>query len=418
MSTATRQIRASVLTWANEGGPISKMLFAIAVGLIVISGALLRLQGLPAVPHGLLAYLPIATAVFLSVVISPEAYANGYGSKVDFWHRLGKRLLVLLTVALVLRGLAVGLVAYYLGLDLHIAMLIGTGLTATDPAAIGITQAVAGTAGNPLQLEELFWLYAMESLANDGLASLVFEFAEGYSWSSLTLALLLTLFLGAALALSDEGTRWFIREKSLWADTQQAALVEIGAVIALYFSFALVAAVYGALPILTVVIGAVGADYFFTHRIPDEQNSRDVKQKRKRLAQLWMEWGLAAYLCLAVGVMPYRVLFGNPKYLVGGLCLLILGIFGARVLYEIGHLLLSHRGTRTRSTSVQLSGMSVILASTLLGVPTFVAISLFEDEEMKAAYYVFATILESWLLVPLAVLYIAWVRRKLLPFQR
>lgn len=416
MSYMVNGVKSSVLQWVHEGDTVSKVGFALIASLAV-NGILLFEGGISEFPVGALAYLPAALAIILSVVISPEAYSYGFGRTMHFWKQMKGRLVVLLSAALIVRGVGVGLAAAYLGFDTHTLLLIATGLTATDPAAISIALALAGKEGNPIRLEEVFWLYSMESLINDGIASAAFEIASGESVALVLEAVALTAFLGITLALSDEGARWYIREKSRWARTSAEAKVEILFVLLIYAGFAAVAQVIGAFPIMTVVVGAVVADYFFIHRLPGDRYSDETEREREHFAHLWAEWGLAFFLFLSGSLMPYSVFWNHPEYLKGGLIILLPGIVGTRFLYDAGYIALNGE-ERSHPLSFRLSAMSVLLAGTLLGVPTFVGASLYEEGLHDAAYYVFSAILESWAIVPLAVWYIARLRGRLVLLSR
>ncbi|MEZ4571532.1 MAG: hypothetical protein R2849_14610 [Thermomicrobiales bacterium] len=100
----------------------------------------------------------------------PARLRTDWVAQQEYWSAYKGKLIHLLTVALILRGLGIAAVAMLLGYDHHIALLIGAGLTATDPAAIGIALELIRKPRNSYLLM-LFWLYEIESVANDAFSA-------------------------------------------------------------------------------------------------------------------------------------------------------------------------------------------------------------------------------------------------------
>ncbi len=396
------------------------MLMGVIVAFLVgpvLSASLFHGWGIVEMPEWLTDELKLLTQIGVGFAITAGAFTNGLGAQQEYWEAYKGKLLHLITIALALRGLGIAAIAMLLGYDQHVALLIGAGLTATDPAAIGIALELIRKPRNSYLLM-LFWLYEIESVANDAFSAILDEGFSGAAFSTIAELLYWTVILGIGLAFAGEGARWLIRHDRLRNTIEmrydelrkmyerQAQLEQVFILISVIVTMHL-AFVLAASPIGVIGIGMIfGNAIYHRRRESDEEAIEDatVDEIRAHYHEIWTVAGLTIFLAAAITIMPFRALIAEPVHLRNGLFILVGGVLLMRGVYELYCLL------RTKTLGKPFYGafavVSMLLASALLGVPTSTAAGMYDHGYFDASLDMFAAVLLSWLTVPISVVFI------------
>ena len=396
----------TVLKKLLSAGMISALGIASITGL-TCSFFITRFQGFNGLSSEVLHTLEIALVYLIAWGITTEAFINGGHSAREEWTSLWRRLVLYLTVALAMRGIAVALAAQVVGIKE--VLMVAAGLTATDPAAVGIALALAkGGHSVKTATASFAWLASIESMLNDGEGLVLFEFARHTTISIVLLALFHTFLLAFLIASADAWTRWAIR--NLGRATEFEPYLEVGLVCFIYILGFYIGYHLGISAILTAAVAAVLANWWM-HLLQPERDYRQHERIRQNLNDLWSQVGLGGVFAVAVAVIPYTQFVAEPLLLAKA-AVLLLSIALSRVLFEfIG--VFYNATPRFPWGSALIGVVSVGTSTCLLGVPTVVGIALAAHGHQEDANLVFATILLSWTTVWPTVKFMQWVDRKL-----
>ena len=351
-----------------------------------------------------IAHAPKLLEAGVALGVETEAQFNGLRSAATHWAALWKRLLIgYLIVALALRGGAIYIVAKIWGIEE--AALVATGLTATDPAAIGIALAMVKVK----RLEPLFWLLAVESLLNDAIGLVAFQSASGSTLWDIIRTIGLTLIFAFVLSIAESGIRWLTRMK-FFKGHQHEALIEVGAVFCVYLMMVLAGIQAGVSLIGMTAIAAIIGDYV-VDLIPHEPN-KHVEEKRIHYHEWWGRIGLAAVLFAVASVMPLKGIFHQVDPVISGL-LILAGIFIARVIWQLMEASYLELRSNKATSALKPGSVSALAGVCLLGVPSIVGLEMFHEGHTEVANAIFAAILLSWVTVPVTVLWIKKMERSM-----
>lgn len=366
--------------------------------------------------------LPLLLVMFVSIGITTEAGLNGLHSAREHWDTLGKRLLVLLTLALALRGAAIYLVCKVL-FDLEYSGLIASGLTATDPAATGIAltlskgNKVANAAAPVVQsMSPLFWMLAVESMLNDAEGLLLFEVAKGTSFTDIALILGRTAVFTLALAFTSAGARWSIRFwvfdwKLLQPHSRLEPYVETCINFAIYSIF--IFWIGGELTLALigmVAVAAIIADRIL-HKFQQEVDYTNHEHVREVLNDFWNNWGLSLVFGTVLAFMPFREIFWDFK-IIGYSLAILAAIIVARSAFEFSSVMYPETKWVSQKSWFE-AWVSTFASVCLLGVPSIVGFEMYLEGHTHDALVVLSAVMFSWFSVPFTVWLIQYAERKL-----
>ena len=344
-------------------------------------------------------FVPKALEAIIAIGIETEAELSGFRSAGHHWKSQWKQLLMLLTLALGMRGLAIYLVGIYFGLT-H-ALIVAAGLIATDPAAMGIALGLVKIK----KLDSRSWLLTVESLLNDVIALIAFQLASGEDPLKIIWTVILTVVAAGLLALADTSVRWLIRIRFL-RNHRYEAHIETAAVAAVYISFILIGIRAELSLIGMAAMGAILSNYV-EDLLPHER-SHVIHKQRVHLMERWSQFGLGTVLFLVTLMLPLSELTEHPLILIISSAILV-AIFIVRSVYDFVGALRGKDKPHYRLRARLLIGLiSSFAANTLLGVPSVVAAELLHRGFAYEATVVFATITMSWPIILVSVILI-WI---------
>ncbi len=342
--------------------------------------------------------VPKALEAIIAFGIETEAELSGFRSAGHHWKKQWKQLLLLLTVALFLRGTAIYLVGMYFGLP-H-AMILAAGLIATDPAAMGIALGLV----NIRRLEELAWLLTVESLLNDVIALIAFEAASGMPALEILINVILTVVAAGLLSLADAGVRWLVRLR-FFHGSEHEALAETIAVAIVYLAFIFIGIRAELSLIGMVAMGAIMTN-FVEDLLPHERR-HVMLEKRLHLQEWWSRIGLGVVLGVVALIMPIKEILADPSAMLIGL-VIDSAIFASRFVYDMSAAFFLNGPPKKR---FNFAMVSILAANTLLGVPTVIGAVMWHLGFMFESRVIFAAIAESLPIILPTVLYI-WLVEK------
>ncbi len=365
----------------------------------VLLGLLLNIAGLGFSTSSEHTFEMMAQAItfLVAVAIIPEAYANGFATARVHWAKRGLKMFFWLTIGLVVRAFAVYFAAMAIGL--HSPLGVASGFLATDPAAVGLSLGLV----EAKYLLGLFWQLTVESLLNDAIGITVYEVAAG---SSMQIALTIvrdTLLLAGVLALVLTLVRTALR-RARWS-----VGVEVGLTLGIYVAFFVFAIFQGLSLILLSAVGTILFDFVDEiMRVPQASNRHGLKHTYE-----WMNKILLAVLLMAVTTMFPLDAIGKVWF---GSLVLIFAVAGSRFLVSWGKRLLA-KNLLPGPNHGHEYGMEVVPVQTgagtsLLGVPTIVALELAAHGYTLDAQTMLIAIMMSWVFIPLTVMAIKSVERK------
>ncbi len=376
------------------------------VGIALLVGGLLNSiithgEGVAAF-GGLIVFLPKILEALVALGIETEAQFSGFHTARHHWRQYWKRLVLFLTVALAMRGVAIYIATRIM--DIPNGHLIATGLTATDPAAIGIALAMV----RARRLEGLFWLLTVESLLNDAIGLVAFSTARGEDIWSIVATIFLTILAAILLAIADAGVRWMIRLR-FFRNHRYEARAEVLAAFCVYVAFVLLGVKAGLSLIGLTAVGAILGDIILP-QIPHERDHH-VELERTHLHELWSMIGLGTVLGVVTLIMPFRAIFASV-YVLYAAAGILAAIIIARTLHDIAFAVIAEFRATREVSELKPATVSILAATCLLGVPSIVATEMFHEGRSEAII-VYAAVLLSWSTVVPTVLLIRRVERSL-----
>jgi NhaP-type Na+/H+ or K+/H+ antiporter len=347
-------------------------------------------------------FVPKLLEALIALGIETEAELSGFRSAGHHWKQQWKQLVFLLTVALVMRGAALYLIASFFNLP-H-AIIIAAGLIATDPAAMGIALGLVKIE----RIDQLAWLLTVESLLNDVIALIVFQYASGTELTTIFVTVFLTFGAAFALALADAGARWLIRIRFFYNHPKEA-IIETLIVATIYLIFILIGIRAEISLIGMVALGAIMANYI-EDLLPHERRHA-VVEHRAHYMKRWSHIGLGTVFGIVILLLPLNTILSKQVFVVA---IAILGsIFASRFIYDIVTALIRKpiQRQQSRKLQVQTAMVSILAANTLLGVPSVVAAEMHHHGYVLESAIVFAAIAISWAIVIPTVMYISYLER-------
>ncbi len=384
------------------------ILLALGLGLAA-NTALFQLSGIKEAQEmwSFANNLPKGLEVLVALGILTEAQLNGGHSAREHWSTLWRRLLVLLVVALALRGAAIYVVAWLF--DVEEPWQLATGLTATDPAAIGIALSMVKTGnGSRSVLEGVFWLLAVESMLNDAEGLIAFNIAKGTGFADIGVVLLNTSLLALGLAWAVTGARWSVR---FWLSVsgRPEPYIEVALVATIYIGFVVLATETGASIIGMVAIAALLADKTL-HMIQQEVEYPRHQHTREKMYDLWNNLGLAAVFGTVVAFMPFREILTDRMTIIVSLA--VLGaILVARLGFELFGVLYRERRNIPGQEWAEV-GVSTLASVSLLGVPSIVGFEMYIHGHNEVALVALGSVVFSWITVFVTVPFIQAMERR------
>lgn len=375
------------------------LIVALMVG-VVLNGIMFQLEGISeAHAWSWVHHLPKGLEALVAIGILTEATLNGAHQKKEYWKSRARQLGYLLVFTLGLRLVFIYFAATAVG-GLEEPAQIAGGLTATDPAATGISLSLVNAADNAF--DAIFFTLSVESMVNDAEGLVAFNIFKDPGYH-LIWAVAVTVLLAGFVAASDGYARWKIR-RSGWA---HVARIETISVLAIYISGLTMGVLLGASLIgLAAVAGIIGD--FVVHDLPHEAGYRAHEHERERLNDLWNNVGLSAVFGVVVLFLPWRQILGDWEVIQAALTIL-LAIFTSRVIGEGMWLVLrSKKVTRRTWGEAAISSQAAVC---MLGVPSIVGFEMYLSGHHHDGIVVLAAVMLSWLTVATTVPFIGWANR-------
>jgi hypothetical protein len=358
-------------------------------------------------------------------VLFPVFILNGGWSRRNEWADLWKELLALLTVALVMRGFLLYITGSLHGVE--DMQLLATGFTATDPIAVTVAIAMVHKPGVVSALLPLFWILEAESGLNDYIGLVAYGTASGVPLPVTIIAIILTVVAAFSLATSDAFVRvavrhWVFRRQSVelqekwepWLETALYVAVLVG-------MMALAATTHLVIAVGMAVLGGILADIaLYVMQQEEEQEvgheSRERRhERRQEINEIISLAGSGLIIALGVSMVDLVGFFSHPET-VPVSASLVLAMAAARAMYVYARLILrSIRGARITTRDIHMANISVMAATTVIGVPAVVSAELYIEGHSELSMIGFETILLSCILIYPTVKYIKWVDAKYPP---
>lgn len=420
-----------------------RMVSAILVGAVVglmVDIAVYRAHGLRGI-HELgwdrwMHLQPQLLVNAIAFVLFPVFILNGGWSKRNEWADLWRGLLAILTIGLAMRGIGLFITGSLHGVeDMH---LLATGFTATDPIAVTVAIAIVHKPGVVSALLPLFWLLEVESGLNDYIGLVAFSSASGVSTWIILLAVVLTVIAAASLATSDAFGRLVARfwmfhadpqnEKERLAQERKEVIFETAFYLTVLVGMlALAATTHLVIPIGMTVLGGILADialYMMQKRQAASQEedpdrlaayleSLERRQERKQeINEIISLVGTGVIVAIGMSNVDLIGFFSHPET-VPVSASLVAAMAVSRALYVYGRLgFLAMRGYHLTMRDVHEANISIMAASTVIGVPAVVSAELYIEGHEELSMIGFETILLSCFLIYPTVKYIKWVDAK------
>lgn len=328
--------------------------------------------------------------ILVAIAIIPEGYANGFGNGVNHWK--SSRVLKLtfwLTLGIVPRAGLLFLAATLLGMENPLA--VAGGMLATDPAA---TAVVLGFM-EPQYLASMFWQMAVESQLNDAIGIAVYGLAEGQTLNIALLVVGKTIVGGLILALAQTAVRLLVRRTG-------SALFELISVLGVYAGALWIGVNEGLSLIGMAAVASISADYF-TGRLPE---FHEAESHKLHLMWEWLNKVLSAILMFTVVFLTPLVDVSHGEWTAAAV--LLTTVIVSRGIVEFGYrgLLRVTTGKWGHRYGLGAGLVNWSAGSTMLGVPSIVALALASHGDTYAASSMLIAVTLSMVIIPLAIVVI------------
>lgn len=382
----------------------------IVVGVLglVADVVFLDNQGIKQIPHDWHHYLPQTLELIVVMSVSNESILNGFTSAQERWRRNWKLILFLITGVVGIRMISGTISALITGVEE--AVLAGAANTATDPVGIILILTLVAVLQKIPVIAEFTWVMAIDSVANDGVSRVVFSVVSGQSRYEIEQMLIETAGLGIVLAVTDFLVRRYIRESSPWRNTPREAQIEVVVMLLIYGLFGLAAFRYHATPILVGVLGGLVGDYLVHGIRATREVNVHIAELREKYYHRWAVAGLLVAEFVVILLVPFDEMTPERLLRVGVINVLILGL--ARLGWEYYYERRCARLGIPRDPRLKWAAM--LLAMTLLGVPSVNAAHSYTHGHVELSYDLYAMILMSWVIsIPASIWYLSRMGRQM-----